>query len=425
MGDAPADWMLGFSMNIASMSLTGSNGSVTAVSSTTPMEMMHLMGTMQPLSMISAPQGTYTGATISIASATVMYLDPNTKLPVQKTIAGPISATTTFGSPITVGSTPMAMGFDLDLASSVTADSSGNLMFNPVFHVSSGTQGSGNPLDPANGGIQQMMGAISNITGTSFTMTSLQAAQTFTFSTNSATMFDNITNMSMMANGMLVMVDASLQSDGSLLATRIQSIMKSGGVIGGGVITSATGQPATQLNMVMQNGAGAGMMSSTFGQGVSIALNGSTLYQIDTTDMDMSNLPFTPVFDNTHIYAGQNTLPISSGGMISGTSGGMGMMGGVSMAGSITASEVDLRQQGLSGTTATAIVSGARSSFTMTLPSDSAFTALTGATTVTVYQQPETIISGGSSIASGATVHAFGLLFLNSGQWRMVASRMN
>src|SRR3954453_15248082 len=42
MGDSPADWMLAFSMSISSMSLTGSNGSVTVVSSSTPMEMMHL-----------------------------------------------------------------------------------------------------------------------------------------------------------------------------------------------------------------------------------------------------------------------------------------------------------------------------------------------------------------------------------------------
>lgn len=53
------------------------------------MEMMHLMGMMQPIAMVNAPQGTYTGASITIASATVMYMDPNTKAPVQATISGP------------------------------------------------------------------------------------------------------------------------------------------------------------------------------------------------------------------------------------------------------------------------------------------------------------------------------------------------
>ncbi len=421
MGDSPSDWMLAFSMNVTSMSLTGSNGSVNVVSSSVPMEMMHLMGTMQPISMVNAPQGTYTGASVTIGSATVMYVDPTTKALVQKTISGPITAAVTFGSSVTVGSTPMAMGFDLDLAKSVTADSSGNLSMNPVFHFTSGMQGSGNPLDPSNGGIQEMMGAISSVTGSSFAMTSMQAAQAFTFATNSSTEFDG-TSMSGMASGMLVIVDASLQSDGTLLATKVQSMMNSGGVMGGGIMTAVTGQPATALTMVMQNGAGTGMMSSYFAAGATIDLNGSTTYEIDEDNMDMSSLPFTPVFDESHIYAGQSVMPISSSGMMSGMSGGM--MGGSSTGGTITATKVALEPQGISGTVAIAISSGAQTSFTMTLPADCAFTSLTGATSVTVYQQPKTVISTGSSIASGSTMHAFGLLFFDNGQWKMVASRM-
>ena len=422
IGDAPSDWMLAFFMNISSMSLTGSNGSATVVSSTVPVEMMHLMGTMQPLTMINAPQGTYTGASITIGSATVMYMDPTTKAPVQKTISGPISATVTFGTPVAVGPTPMAMGFDLDLASSVTMDSSGNMTMNPVFHVTSGAQGSGNPMDPSDGGIQKMMGAVSSVSGSSFGMTSMQAAQSFTFATNSSTVFDG-TSMSGMSNGMLLIVDANLQSDGTLMATKVQSMMNSGGVMGGGVITAVTGQPATALTMVMQNGAGSGMMSSAFAAGVTIDLNGSTTFQIDEDNMDMSSLPFTPLFDASDIHAGQSVMPISSSAMMSGGMGG-GMMGGSNMAGTITATNVELEPQGISGTVATAMTSGAQTSFTLTLPSGCAFTTLTGATSVTIYQQPKTVIANGSSIASGSTVHAFGLMFLDNGQWKLVASRM-
>lgn len=422
LGDAPADWMLAFSMNINAMSLTGSSGSVSLVSSAVPMEMMHLMGVMQPLTMVNAPQGTYTGASITIGSATAMYMDPTTKVLVQKTISGPVSATVTFSSSITVGSTPMAMGFDLDLASSVTGNASGNLSLNPVFHVTSGMQGSGNAADFANGGIQQMMGAVSSVSGNSFVMNSMQAAQTFTFATNSSTHFDS-TSMSGMASGMLLVVDASLQPDGSLMATKVQSMMNSGGVMGGGMITAVTGQPATALTMVMQNGAGTGMMASSFAAGATIDLNGGTTYKIDEDGMNMSGLPFTPVFDATHIYAGQSVMPISSTGMMSGGMGG-GMMGGSSMAGTITASEVALEPRGLSGTIATAITSGSTTIFTLTLPSDCAFTTLTRATSVMVFQQSETTVSGTSPIASGSTVHAFGLLFYDAGQWKMVASRI-
>ena len=422
MGDSPADWMLAFTMNISSMALSGSNGSATVVSTSMPMEMMHLMGTMQPLAMVSTPQGTYTGATVTIGSATVMYMDPTTKTLVQKTITGPISGTVTFNSPITVGSTPMAMGFDLDLAKSVTADASGNLSMNPVFHVTSGMQGSGSPLDPTDGGIQQMMGSISSVSGSSFTMTSMQAAQSFTFATNSSTTFDG-TTMSGMANGMPVIVDASLQSDGSLMATKVQSMAGSGGVMGGGIITAVTGQPPTSLTMVMQNGAGTGMMSTDFAAGATIDLNGSTTYEIDEDNMDMSGLPFTPVFDESHIYVGQSVMPISSSGMMSGGMGG-GMMGGSPMGGTITASEMALEPQGISGAASASITSGATTSFTLALPSDCAFTSLTGAASVTVFQQTATTVAGTSPIASGTSVHAFGLLFFDGGQWKMVAARI-
>jgi hypothetical protein len=385
------------------------------------MEMMHLMGMMQPLAMVNAPQGTYTGASVTIGSATVMYMDPTTKAPIQATITGPITGNVTFSSPITVGSMPMAMSFDLDLASSVTM-SNGNMTMNPVFHVSSGTPGSGNALDPSDGGIQQMMGSISSVSGGSFVMSSMQTAQNLTFVTNSSTVFSG-TSMSSMSSGMLVMVDATLQPDGSLMATKIQSMMNSGGVMGGGIITAVTGSPATSLTMVMQNGAGTGMMSSAFAAGVLVSLSGGTTYQIDQDNVEMAGLTFTPVFDQNHIYVGQSVMPISSSGMMSGGMGG-GMMGGSSMAGTITASEVELVPQGLSGTVATAITSGSTTSFTLSLPSDCAFTTLTGATSVKVFQQPQTTVVGTSPIAGGSSVHTFGLLFFDGGQWKMVAARI-
>lgn len=422
MGDAPSDWMLAFSMNITFMTLTGSTGSTTVLSSSTPMEMMHLMGAMQPLAMIAAPQGTYTGAAITMGSATALYMDPTTKTLMQKTIAGPINGTVTFSTPITVGATPMAMSFDLDLAHSVTMDSSGNLSMSPVFKVTSGMQGAGNGADPANGGIQQMMGMVSTVSSTSFTMTSMQAAKTFTFSTNSSTKFVG-GSMGSMASGMLALVDAALQSDGSLMATRVQSMMSAGGVMGGGIITALTGQPPTSLTMVMQNGAGSSMMSSYLAAGGTINLTASATYAIDQDDVDLSGLPFTPTFDSNHIYVGQNVMPVSANPMTSGGMGG-GMMGAGMMGGTINASQLLLMPQGLTGANAAMVSANATTSFTLALPAGCAFTTLTGATSVVVFQQTDTVIAGSAPIAGGSSMHVFGLLFFDGGQWKMVASRM-
>ena len=423
MGDAPADWILAFSMSISSMSLSGTNGSVSVITSTVPMEMMHTMGTMQPLAMVSVPQGLYTSASINISSVAVTYINPTKKTVIQTTIPGPIIANVNFSNSMNVGSTPMAIGFDLDLANSITMDPSGNISMNPTFHASTGMQGSGNPADPANGGIQQMMGTVSSMSGNSFLMASLQAAQLFTFQTNSSTAFDGngTSNMGMMTNGMIMLVDANLQPDGSLLATRAHSMMNAGGMMGSGVLTAVSGKPATQLTVIMQNGAGTGMMATSFAAGVTVDVNGSTVYNIDSDGIDMSSLPFTPLFDANNIYSGQSAQFISSRGLMTGGMGG-GMMGGGTTAGTITASEINLEPQGLSGTSGSAITSGARSSFTLTLPSDSAFSTLTGATSVVVYQQPGTVVTGTSPIASGATVRTRGLLFFDSGRWKMVTT---
>lgn len=422
MGDAPADWMLAFSMNISSMSLQSSSGNVSVISSSMPIELMHLMGSMQPLTMISIPQGTYTGATVTISSATVTYMDPVSGSMMQKTMTGPMTGSIPFGSSIVVGSTPMALGFDLDLGQSVTADTSGNLSFLPVFHVMSGLQGSGNPQDFSAGGIHEMMGMVSAVSGTTFTITSMQAAQSFTFSTNASTEFDNLTGMSMMSSGMMIAVDSMMQADGSLLATKVASLMSSNGAMAGGIISSITGRPATQMVLVMQHAEGSGMMSSSLSAEITVNLNGSTVYRIDQDNVDLSSLPFTPAFDASHIYVGQGVMPISSTGMMSGGSGGM--MGSGMMAGTLTATAVQLEQQGVSGTIATAITSGSRSSFSLTLPAGSAFTTLSGANAITVYQQSGTVLAGTLPISSGAKVHVYGLLFFDAGQWKMVASRI-
>jgi hypothetical protein len=82
----------------------------------------------------------------------------------------------------------------------------------------------------------------------------------------------------------------------------------------------------------------------------------------------MSNLPFTPAFDGTTVFKGQRIETVSSTGMMQG--GGMGgMMGGAT----ITASEIDLEQQGLSGTVSGYTGNSAPTTFTLTVASDSAF----------------------------------------------------
>jgi len=85
IGDSPSDWIMAFSMMVGSMTLTSTDGSsAKIISSATPLEMMRLAGTMQPLVIASLPQGTYTKATITMNSMAITYMGPAERLCLQK-----------------------------------------------------------------------------------------------------------------------------------------------------------------------------------------------------------------------------------------------------------------------------------------------------------------------------------------------------
>jgi len=420
IGDAPSDRLVAVSMTIGSMTLTNSSGSSTTVVSTSiPVEMMHLMGTVEPISLMNVPQGTYKGATVNISSAMVLYMDPTTMQLVQKSIPGPMSTTINFNPILTVGTSPMVLNLDMNMASSVSIDNSGNVPMTPTMTASMNPCCTGNSQDPENGGMEHMTGTVASFSGNSFMMSMMQIAQNVSVNTGSGTQFEGMGGMGGMSNGMIVMVDATMQPDGSFMARKVQSMMAmSGGSMADGIVTSLTGSPVTQLTIGTMDGTGSGMMGSDLAGTMTVNVSPTATFNIDSDNLDMSNLPFTPTFGENTIFKGQRVEAVSSSGMMSG--GGMGgMMGG----GTINAREIDLEQQGLSGT-----VSGyagtAQTTFTLTLPADSAFTTLTGSTSVTVFQQAGTALGGMTAITRGSTVHVRGLVFFDAGTYKVVAGRI-
>lgn len=419
LGDAPADWIVAFTMSMSSMTLTNSNGgNVSVASGAMQMEMRHLMGTMQPLTMASVPPGTYSMANIGISSGAVTYMDPVNKQPVQKTMPGTTKAIN-FNPPVTVGSTPMTMNFDLDLAQSISTDSSGNITFNPVFTMTTGTPGGGQ--GPLYGGMDHMIGSVSAMSGSSFTLSMMQGLSSITVMTNSSTQFAHMTGLSGMSTGMMIEVDAKMQTDGTLMATRIDSVLSgmSGGIMAEGLVNSVTGNPPTQLSIIVDNGAGTGMMSSYLGTALLVNVTSSTGFSFDSSGVDLNNLPFTPAFNASTVAKGQRVDPESIGGMMSGRMMSSGMMS----SGTINATELTLQHQGLSGTVAS-YASGSPASFILNLPADSAFSSITGAATVTVFQQPGTQLRGTTSVTNGASVQVRGLLFFDSGTYKLVATNI-
>jgi hypothetical protein len=419
LGDDPADRLVAASVTINSMSLISAGGGSVAVMSTPrPMEMMRLMGTVAPLAMAGVPQGSYTGITMTFGASTVTYVDSTTGLPVQRTLPGPMTTTVMFGSPLVVGTMPMVVNLDMNMAASVGIDAVGNVSMTPSlrgFHNPAVT----GSADPEDGGMHGLTGMVGNVGGTTFTLTTMQGMPGASLAIGTGTQYAGMSGMGMMGGGILMSVDATMLPDGSWMANRVQLRMAAGGAMAAGVVTSLTGTPPTQLVLVMHDGSGSGMMAANLAGTTTVNVADTTTFSIDTRDVDLTNLPFTPRFDRATLSLGQRIETFSVGQMMQG--GGMqGMMGG----GTLTATSIYLGQQGLRGTVSAYAQSGSQGSFTLTLPADSAFAKLTGATTVTVYQQASTKLRGVSNITNGSVVQVRGLVFQDAGLFRVVAGRI-
>lgn len=417
LGDAPADWIMAFGMTVNSITMTNSGGgTVNMVTTASPMEMMQLMGTVQPVSTMAVPQGNYSQAMVTFSAVTMGYMDPVSHTYKQKTMPGPFTATVPFSPAMTVGTSPMALSFDMKMGPSVSIDALGNVTITPVMTASMGsTTGAG--MNPWQGSMQHRIGAISSVSGSQFTMGSMMGMQQTTFMTNGNTQFagTGFNGTGSMTTGMMVGVNAVMQSDGTYMAQRVESMgAGTSGMMGGGVVTSITGNPPTQITMVANAGQGGGMMASSIAGTLTVTLPASTPYSVDSDGVDLAGLPFTPTFDSATLTKGQRVDVVSGGGMMGG-----GMMGGT---GSLTASQVRLEQQGLHGVVSGYTVNGAQATFILTLPTDSAFTTLTGAASVQVYQQAGTQLHSLTAIANTNEVMARGLLFNNAGTYRLVAS---
>ncbi|MHB1674264.1 MAG: DUF4382 domain-containing protein [Acidobacteriaceae bacterium] len=431
MGDTPSDSVLECAVTISAMSFTNTSGTSVSVipawnspvnvSMPMTMELAHLRGTVAPLVLQAMPQGTYNTVSITVSSATVTSMT-SSHSQAQQVFSTPMTVNIPLSTSLTVGSNAMVMNLDLNLATSVGTGSGGAITFTPAFDASSETATGNASATPEQGGMMQVVGNVTGMSGSTFTMGTLQG-MSMSLATGSNTQYQGMngqtmSNMGMMSSDQIMTVNATLQPNGTWNANSITAMMGSGGAMPIGLITATTGSPATQMTMFPDNGIGAGMMASLLANGMTVNLGGNATYGIDDVGVSMSGLPFTPQFDASHIAAGQNIAAAGSGAMSSGS----GMMGGGGFMnmGSMTAAGIELEPQGLSGTVANASGSG----FTLNLPSGSAFTLLTGATSVTVYQTSQTQLNGLTSITNSQNVEVYGYLFFNAGSYNFVAMQI-
>jgi Domain of unknown function (DUF5666) len=396
MGDAPSDRVIAFALTVNTMTLTGGSNP-TVVSTPTQIEFVRNAGTFQPLVTATIPSGTYTGASITVSNPMVVAIDTVTHLPVQLTAT--LSATTVnvpFNNPLVINAAMAEADFDLDLANSVNISGS-TATINPVFHVSTRIV-----HDQDNDDFKDVRGVVTNVSAPTFMVASRDMDQIFTFSTDSNTKFEGISGLSQLSAGMIVEVDAQMQSDGSLLAKRVEVDEDSDdGLEAEGFITAVTGSPATQfmLNNEFDSGPIAALLNVLgIGSGVTVNVSSGTAFSIsDTDEINLGGLSVS--FDANDIGKAQR---VEAGTMNQSLFQIAGLV--------LTADHVRLLQQSLDGTVSN-LTGSTPGTFTLTAASDSAFALLTGQTTVTVQ-----VVSGTQEdmpVANGGSVRVRGLLFFS------------
>jgi hypothetical protein len=395
-GDAANDQIVKFELTISSITLTGASGTANTANllgGPAEVEFTHQAGTFEPLTLAHVPPGTYTGATMTVSDPDVVAIINGTPTKLNATLTS-TTVNVPFSPNITIGTTPMFLNFDLDLASSVTINGT-SASISPKFNVSTSTVAPNeNNEDNDNGEIEDVHGSVTNITAPNFTIQTDGGAITFATDANT-TFHEGISQLSDLRVGDIVEVDGVTQPDGTKLATKVERECDHNGEEAEGII-SGLDNPLTTISIVHQSDSTG---NSNPPLSVNIAVNNNTVYSVRPDKLNIS----APAFDATHIGKGQRIEADANNNNSP-----------------LVATQVKLREQALLGTVA-ASPAPTSSGFTLNVSSTSVFGTLSGVSTVTV-----TFANGAAlktTPTAGAAIRVRGLVFVNGTAYSLIAVR--
>jgi hypothetical protein len=347
------------------------------------------------------------------------------------------AVTVTLPSPITVTGDSMALSLDLLVLQSATIGSCLNVdgftgySLTPTFNLTPLSLSS-SPTNAGNGEVTGMEGMIVSINsgGNGFTLSVPEgqfATRTLSVRSNSTTVFQQaVSSFSSLSAGMFVNMDGGLQSDGSLLATRIAVEDPSAiNVLTGPLMQVAAEVPDLTLFGRQQQGPllGPGAPNGSYLNGGAYFDFSGTVFQVSGQLTNLQNLPFAPSFSASNMVAGQN-VDVSTAANLN--------LGAPNYT---PANTITLIPQTVDGTIAGSSISGGFTDYTVTLAPYDLFPALAvqpGQTTllsnpsqVEVYVDNNTQTLNSQPLAAGNTFRFYGLVFNDNGTLRMDCAQVN
>jgi hypothetical protein len=304
-----------FNLNFSSISLTSKSGkTVTLLAAPQNPEFVHLNGNTEPLLTVSLPQDDYTSASAVIPNSTFVCIDLNSTGGLQGNFgaAGPLSAssaTINLPSPITVSGPHMGLLLNLQVTPSISYPSCDTLVQGPTTVTPTFTltplSFAAQPTNSRNGLENDLEGVIGTINATarSFQVTSADGLS-WILNTSGATVFQGVSDFSGLISGMPVSLDAAIQPDGSLLATRIavpDTNTTSLTTWSGPLLYVATSQPTLTAYGTLQQG-------PLVVEGPGYYNFGGTTFAISGQLSNQQSLPFPASFTGVNMVPGQRIL---------------------------------------------------------------------------------------------------------------------
>jgi hypothetical protein len=425
------DQLFSFQVLINTISLVNKEGTSVTIF-TNPLsfgpfgEWMNLNGISTPLTTTSVPSDTYTSAVVTVFRCSFSNLTFAANTFTTSTFAqglcaeGTGTTTVNLPNPIKITGPAMALALNLQVAQSFTLDATtdpATYSIDPMFTLTP-VAIAAQPTDETNGKVTLIDAQVTSVGADGKTIMVQPAdGQALTLVSNSATVFQGIAGFSALAANMLFNFDAAIQSDGSLLATRIEvpdATAVAG--VGGPFTLPVIGPGVFQTQTQEQNGCT--IVQIPFCGNI-YHLN-NTVFQVSGELTNVANLPFPASFASSNFLQGQNVLVTSSG-----------VADNRSIEEAVT---VNLLPQTLNGTVSAVSNQAGFAVYTVTLapydllPVLQNYTSLTppphlsNPSSIVVYADTNTSFLNSGTVAVGSLIRFRGVIFDDNGTARMDAT---
>jgi hypothetical protein len=332
--DAPLPSVVSCEVNVTGITLFNGTTNVSVLSQPQIVDFAQLSGLHQLLDLTAVPIGTYTSATITIASPVIGFIDTSVNPPMINTINGTLSqssVTVNFANPVMVSDADLfGLRMEFDLRQSLQTDGNGQVTgaVNPVFEVALlNSTDSQVAIDDFHGGVVGVTGP------NTFTMQGPHGRE-WTVTTSDNTMLDDpLSPVSGLTTNTIVEVSGVLDPVTHSIDASELEVVSNDDFFMGGLFTSVRppSGPATQVDLYVRELLPA-VNGVSDGQIETLNLNGSEKYMIEHINLPLTTL----LFNNSELAAGQR---VGIGGDLSTTNGTT----------TLTVHRVVLRRQGQAG----------------------------------------------------------------------------